>query len=265
MLVLISQMLFGYIHPRTAKALTDLALHLRNEELPEAAKRVWNQVLTVMDASGQSTPFRNLGMQEVLAGVRKFQRKVFRSEQDLFHRLAHSQHPEVLFITCSDSRIGTLHITQGHPGELFVLRNAGNIVPLPGNGMGGEEASIEYAVKALGVKDIIICGHSDCGAIKGLLHPEKLNKLPSVAAWLSHAAETAMLAARHKHEGLDEQAIIAAAIKDNVVVQLSHLSSLPCVKDVLSQGKINLHGWVYNIETGEVEHYNFHLKSWRKL
>lgn len=265
LLVVISQLLFGYTHPRTARALTSLALHLRSQEKQEKAGLVWNQVKAIMDARGQSSPFKNLGMQEVIAGVHKFQRKVFKSEQDLFERLAHGQHPEVLFITCSDSRIGTLHITQGHPGELFVLRNAGNIVPLHNADSGGEEASIEYAVRALAVKDIIICGHSDCGAIKGLLHPEKLSKLPSVAAWLNHAAETRMLAARHKHEGLDDSEILARAIKDNVVVQLQHLSSLPCVKDVLFQGKLNLHGWVYNIESGEVEYHDAHSKSWRKL
>ena len=124
-------------------------------------------------------------MQKLVAGIHHFQKAVFGSEPEFYARLAEGQTPETLFITCSDSRINPNLITQTRPGELFILRNAGNIVPPYGAANGGEGATIEYAVAALGVKDIIICGHSHCGAMKGLLEPDGLSELPAVRSWLS--------------------------------------------------------------------------------
>src|SRR5947208_16582436 len=129
-------------------------------------------------------------MQKLVEGIHHFQANIFRSQRELFERLAHGQQPDALFITCSDSRINPNLITHTEPGDLFILRNAGNIIPPYGAANGGEGATIEYAVAGLGVQDIIICGHSHCGAMKGLLAPEGLQDLPVFAAWLSHAEAT---------------------------------------------------------------------------
>src|SRR5437763_1705755 len=132
-------------------------------------------------------------MQKLLQGIHHFQANIFRSQRDLFERLAHGQKPDALFITCSDSRINPNLITQTEPGDLFILRNAGNIIPPHGAANGGEGATIEYAVTALGVEDIIVCGHSHCGAMQGMLTPEELVDLPATRAWLSHAEATRVI------------------------------------------------------------------------
>jgi carbonic anhydrase len=129
-------------------------------------------------------------MQKLIQGIHYFQANHFRPRQELFQRLANGQNPEVLFITCSDSRIDPSLITHTEPGELFILRNAGNIIPPYGVSSGGESATIEFAVAALGVQDIIMCGHSHCGAMKGLLAPETLKEMPALTAWLCHAEST---------------------------------------------------------------------------
>jgi carbonic anhydrase len=118
-------------------------------------------------------------MKALVDGVKKFQQTAFPAHQDLFSELASGQSPEWLFVTCADSRIDPCLITQTKPGELFLCRNAGNIVPPFGEAMGGVSATIEYAVMALGVRHIIVCGHSDCGAMKGVLHPDKVAHLKS--------------------------------------------------------------------------------------
>src|SRR3954467_2337295 len=129
-------------------------------------------------------------MQKLIHGIHRFREEDFRPLQGLFEELAKGQNPETLFITCSDSRIDPSLLTRAKPGDLFILRNAGNIIPPHGAANGGEAATIELAVAALGVKDIIICGHSHCGAMQGLLQPESVAALPSVSSWLSHAETT---------------------------------------------------------------------------
>src|ERR1700756_1423697 len=129
-------------------------------------------------------------MQKLIQGIHRFQQENFRPLQGLFEQLSKDQNPETLFITCSDSRIDPNLLTRSKPGDLFILRNAGNIVPPHGAASGGEAATIEFAVAAVGVKDIIVCGHSHCGAMKGLLQPEQVTSLPAVSSWLSHAEKT---------------------------------------------------------------------------
>jgi carbonic anhydrase len=147
-------------------------------------------------------------------------------------------------------------LTQTKPGELFVLRNAGNIVPPHGSINGGEAATIEYAVNALGVKNIVICGHSHCGAMKGLLHPEQLTDFPAVVAWLSYAAQTKQnVDAKYSDLGDGEQ-LLDAAIAENVLVQIENLRTLPSVAARLDRGDLNVYGWVYRFETGEVFAYD---------
>lgn len=169
--------------------------------------------------------------------------------------MAKGQNPETLFITCSDSRIDPNLLTRSKPGELFLLRNAGNIVPPHGAAGGGEAATIEFAVAGLGVKDIIVCGHSHCGAMGGLLDPEQVEDLPAVAGWLSHA-ETTRRIVTENYGHLPDAEPLTAAIEENVLVRLEHPRTLPAVASRLVRGGLHLHGWVYKIETGEVFAYD---------
>jgi carbonic anhydrase len=193
-------------------------------------------------------------MQKLIQGIHDFQSTDFQPMQGLFEHLAKGQNPETLFITCSDSRIDPNLLTRSKPGELFILRNAGNIVPPHGAANGGEAATIEFAVAALGVKDIIICGHSHCGAMKGLLQPEMVATLPAVASWLSHA-ETTKRIVGDNYQHLSGDKLVTATVEENVLVQLENLRTLPSVASRLVRGDLHLHGWVYKIETGEVFAY----------
>lgn len=194
-------------------------------------------------------------MQKLIEGVHHFQANLFSSHRELFERLANGQNPETLFITCSDSRINPNLITQTEPGELFILRNAGNIVPAYGAANGGEGATIEFAVASLGVRDIIVCGHSHCGAVKGLLNPEALKEMPVVANWLGHAEATRRIV-REKYSDRTGDALLTTAIEENVLVQLENLRTHPSVAAGLARNILKLHAWVYKIETGEVFAYD---------
>ena len=193
-------------------------------------------------------------MQKLIQGIHNFKEQDFRPLQSLFEKLATSQNPETLFITCSDSRIDPCLLTQSKPGDLFILRNAGNIIPPHGAANGGEGATIEFAVAGLGVKDIIVCGHSDCGAMKGLLEPELVTSLPSVASWLSHAESTRRIV-KDNYGHLESDRLLTATVEENVLVQLENLRTLPAVASRLVKGDLHLHGWVYKIGTGEVFAY----------
>jgi Carbonic anhydrase len=193
-------------------------------------------------------------MQKLITGLHHFQSQIFLSHKELFERLSKEQTPDALFITCSDSRINPNLITQTQPGDLFILRNAGNIIPPHGAANGGEGATIEFAVVGLGIKDIIVCGHSLCGAIQSLLEPEKLDNMPAVKDWLEHAAATRRIAfENYKHLSTEE--LWNVAIQENVLMQIENLRTHPSVAAKLSRGQLNLHAWIYKIQTGEVFSY----------
>lgn len=194
-------------------------------------------------------------MQKLVEGIHQFQNDIFSSKQLVYEGLVNGQNPLALFITCSDSRINPNLLTQTDPGELFILRNAGNIVPPYGAVKGGEAATIEYAVSVLGVKDIIICGHSHCGAMGGLLDQSQLEKLPAVKSWLSHAESTHRIIQENYSHITEHADRVTAMVEENVLVQLEHLRTHPSVAAALSRGAINLHGWVYKFETGQVFGY----------
>ncbi|MCC7528145.1 MAG: carbonic anhydrase [Candidatus Melainabacteria bacterium] len=193
-------------------------------------------------------------MKKLLHGLHQFQSEIHSINQEFFEHLSKGQKPDAIFITCSDSRVVPNLITTTDPGELFVIRNAGNIVP-PYGVWSGEEASIEYAVNALEVKDIVVCGHSQCGAIKGLLKPESLEELPAVAHWLRHAEDTRRILDENYHEQ-DFETVLNIAIQENVLVQIEHLRSLPCIAKRIMKREIELHAWTYQIETGKVYIYD---------
>ena len=195
-------------------------------------------------------------MQKLVDGIHKFQKDVFASQSRFFQRLADGQKPLALFITCSDSRIDPNMLTQTRPGELFIMRNAGNIVPPYGASSCGEAATIEYAVAVLGVRDIVVCGHSQCGAMNALLHPEQVAELPAVKNWLAHAEATARIIKENYTHLSDGQARVTATVEENVLVQLENLRTHPSVLAAMNRKELQVHGWVYKFETGQVFAYD---------
>jgi carbonic anhydrase len=202
-------------------------------------------------------------MREIISGVRQFQRDIFPEHRELFEQLTAGQSPGVMLITCSDSRVDPFLLTQSRPGELFVVRNAGNLVPPPERAVGAEAAAIEYAVVALRVQDIVICGHSGCGAMTALLDPAHFTNLPNMAQWLRHAQKVraSLLAAG----GLNGPDALQRAVEANVLVQLDHLRAHASVATAVKAGRLRLHGWVYHIATGEVTSYDDERREFRPL
>jgi carbonic anhydrase len=198
----------------------------------------------------QETP-RDDSLLGLLKGVEDFSHKIFREPENrkLFSELAEGQTPHTLFITCADSRVVPEMITQTQPGELFVCRNIGNIVPGYGEMLGGVSAVVEYAVMVLGVQHVVVCGHTDCGAMKGLLNPDSTKDLPTVEAWLRNAQAAKSAVFARKLEGAEA---MQEVIEENVRLQLTHLRSHPAVAAALANDAINLLGWVYDIGDGKI-------------
>ncbi len=194
-------------------------------------------------------------MPKFAAGVLNFQSNVYPNKQSLFEKLSGGQSPEALFITCADSRIETGMITQTDPGELFVCRNAGNIVPPHSNYTDGMDASIEYAMTVLKVPHVVVCGHSGCGAMAGAMNPEGLDGLPYVKDWLAFS-KAAVDVVKATCDGKSDAEKMDALIEQNVLLQLTHLRTHPSVAIALAEGRTELHGWVYNIGTGAVTAYD---------
>src|ERR1700680_108017 len=185
----------------------------------------------------------------ILQGLKQFQKKVFPKQRELFHHLAHQQRPVALFITCADSRIDPCLLTQTKPGELFICRVIGNLVPPYPDAIGGVSATIEYAVGVLRVPEVIVCGHTDCGVMRGALNPEALEAYPNVTAWLRYT--------KVEHREPEPSAeLLLALTEDNVIAQLKNLRSHPTVAARLEQDDLALHGWVYHIGPGTVTAYN---------
>ena len=187
-------------------------------------------------------------VEKFLGGVSRFQKHVYPKHQDLFEKLALGQRPEALFITCADSRIDPCMLTQTKPGELFICRVIGNIVPPYPDALGGVSATVEYAVGVLRVPEVIVCGHTDCGVMKGALNPEAFEAYPTVAAWLRYAH------VEHREPEPSPEFVLALAER-NVAAQLKNLRSHPTVAARLEEGDLVLHGWVYHIGPGTVTAY----------
>ncbi|MER7200486.1 carbonate dehydratase [Streptomyces sp. CB01635] len=190
-------------------------------------------------------------MHDLSDGLARFRRDVFPAKAGLFAHLATAHHPTTLFIGCSDARVVPELITQSEPGELFVVRTAGNLVPAYASNPDGVAASIEYAVAVLHVSDIVVCGHSACGAMTALAEGHDLSAAPVVSRWLRHAdAARARAAAVQAASGPGR---VAALVRANVSAQLQNLATHPSVARALADGTLTLHGWVFDIATGAVE------------
>jgi len=195
-------------------------------------------------------------MRKLIRGLREFKDNHFPSHLELFEKLEMGQKPKVLFITCSDSRIDPNLLTKADVGELFIMRNAGNIIPPYGTSVNGEGATLEYAIHSLDIQQIIVCGHTHCGAMNGLLKLDHLREeMPLVYEWLKLAEGTRRLV-KENYSYLTSKELLEITSAENVLTQIDHLKTYPIVRSRLYQGRLNIYGWVYNLETGEVLAYD---------
>lgn len=198
-------------------------------------------------------------MKDLHAGAFRFRTEVFPELEPMFEALAHGQRPVALFLTCADSRIDPSLITQSAPGTLFVVRNAGNVVPP--EAAGGVGATVEYALEALDVQHIVVCGHYGCGAMQALLEPDKTAALPLTRAWLAHTGEVAEHIVRNI-AALEHRDLHDVAVETNVRLQLKHLRQHP---SVVRRPRLRLHGWVYDMSSGSIRAWQRKKQVWAEL
>ncbi|NBW39596.1 carbonic anhydrase [bacterium] len=195
-------------------------------------------------------------MKKLVKGHHAFLENEHPKLKEEFVELAKGQAPEILLITCSDSRVSPELFLQHKPGEVFTIRNAGNIVPCCSNANLGDIGTIEFAVSVLGVKHIIVCGHSDCGAVKGMLNPEKLESLPHLHDWIVQSSSDF---------DIDEDGSLEAHIRQNVINQLNHLNQYDFISGRIESKELCLHGWIYDIESSSIMAHNAKDEGWIPL
>jgi carbonic anhydrase len=196
-------------------------------------------------------------MQETLdqlkTGIRRFRTEVYPGQATIFQQAVQKpQQPQALVITCADSRIDAETITSSGTGDIFITRNIGNLVPAYGEMLGGVSAVIEYAVSALKVKHIVVCGHSDCGAMKALLQPNSMESMPTVKAWMNNAAAALSVAKSLEKPDETHSERLKRLTEENVILQMQHLRTHPSVAGAIARNELTISGWVYDIGSGEV-------------
>ena len=190
-------------------------------------------------------------LERLKAGVRQFQAEVHADKAEEYQKAATTpQQPHTLVIACADSRVDVETITSSGPGDVFITRNIGNMVPAYGQMLGGVSAVIEYAVSALKVRHIVVCGHSDCGAMKALLNPGSTEKMPTVRSWLTNGHAALSVATSKVSE--DDRQRLHTLTEENVLLQMVHLQTHPSVAGALAREELTISGWLYDIGSGEV-------------
>lgn len=195
-------------------------------------------------------------MKKLIKGLHKFQKEVFPIQKNFFQNLAKGQNPEILFITCSDSRINPHLVTSADPGELFILRNAGNIIPPYNSNATGEAATIEFAVGQLKVKDIIICGHSYCGAIETTFNLDKISNQPILKTWLENNILPTLKLVNQNYQNLDQDSLHDILLQEHVLKQIENLKTYPIINQAIAENKLVLNAWIYKFEEGDIYSYN---------
>ena len=191
-------------------------------------------------------------LEKLKHGTRQFRANVYSEHADAYRRAASQpQRPHTLFVTCADSRVDVETITNSRPGDVFTTRNIGNIVPAYGEMLGGVSAVIEYAVSELKVQHVVVCGHSDCGAMKALLKPGSTDSMPTVKLWLNNS-RAALIVAETLHKQMEVDDMLTVLTEQNVLMQLAHLKTHPSVAGAMARGQLTVSGWVYEIGSGEV-------------
>ncbi len=198
-------------------------------------------------------------MRKLINGIVEFRRKTQQGYREAFGRLATGQSPDTLFIACSDSRVVPNTFASTNPGDLFVLRNVGNLIPPCGmmgisSSDGSEAAAVEYALLTLKVSNIIVCGHSECAAMRALVNNRRIVDTPNLRSWLRHGDE----AVDQMHAG----AVLDATLSEhnqlsqlNVLLQIEHVKSYPAVKKRIEEGALKVHGWWFDIAKADVYFY----------
>jgi len=205
-------------------------------------------------------------MQRLIEGYARFRAKVYPQQAKLFEKLAKGQQPQALFICCSDSRLMPELVMQCDPGDLFPCRNAGNLIPPATETGSGVAATVEYAIRVLKVADVIVCGHSDCGAMKGILQSEDLEALPVVRSWLEHAGLSKWLTRTLKKEtSMSFEERLRAITEINVIAQMQNLKTHPAVDEALKKGTVNVHAWMYEIGSGDIRRFDPELGTFCPL
>jgi carbonic anhydrase len=187
----------------------------------------------------------------IAQGVAKFQTEVYPTQRAMFEGLRRRQDPLALFVTCADARVVPNLFTQTEPGEIFIERNPGNMVPPYVEFVGGVTAGVEYAMLVLKVPVIVICGHTDCGVMSALLHPDKVEGMPGVKKWMSHGFEACKRVMREFSDASDEERM-RRMTQYNVLRQVENLRTHPSVSTRLLKGEIEIRGWVYDIGDGSI-------------
>lgn len=200
-------------------------------------------------ASGTPGPDAPATSSELAAGVRRFREGTLAHNRELFERLAGGQSPTICWIGCSDSRLPAETILDVEPGQAFIIRTAGNIVPQWHDGINDPvAASIEFAVSLLHTPHIVVCGHSDCGAVKALATNSDLSETPALDTWLEQVRPLAALTSQLA----DPQEHMTRLTQTNVAAQIGNLRGYPSVQAALDGGSVTLHGWVFDIGPGEI-------------
>jgi carbonic anhydrase len=195
----------------------------------------------------------DLVLEQLKDGIRQFRTKIYPGQSERYERaMREAQRPRALVITCADSRIQPEVLTQSEPGEIFVTRNVGNLVPAYGDMVGGVSAVLEFAVSALEVRHVVVCGHSDCGAMKALLKPESVEAMPTVKAWLTNAHAALSVAEAVKHPDAEDADFLRMLSEKNVLLQMQHVKTHPSVAGAMARGNLTISGWYYDIARGEV-------------
>ena len=203
--------------------------------------------------SAEGTQAMDPVLEKLKDGVRKFQTEVYPGQAEDYQRIMREpQRPAALLISCADSRIHPDVLTQTNPGEVFVTRNIGNMVPAYGDMMGGVSAVLEFAVSALKVQHVVVCGHSDCGAMKALLDPDSVEAMPTVKSWLRNAHAALSVAEAVKAEGLSQENLLQLVCEKNILLQMQHVRTHPSVAGAMARGELTLSGWYYDIARGQV-------------
>ncbi len=203
-------------------------------------------------------------MKKLIKGLHKFQTEVFPIQKDFFQDLAKGQDPEILFISCSDSRINPHLVTSSDPGELFILRNAGNIIPVYGVG-GGEAATIEFAVCELKVKHIIVCGHSYCGAIEAVFHSDQLTSQPILKSWIDNNIAPTLALVNKNYQNLDKNSLESILLQEHVLQQIENLKTHPTVMNAITNHGLTLHAWIYKFESGDIFSFNLQEGQFERI
>lgn len=206
-------------------------------------------------------------MKKLIRGLHKFQTEVFPSKKEFFEGLTKGQKPEVLFISCSDSRVNPNLVTSSKPGDLFILRNAGNIIPpyKKRGGNGSEAATIEFALYGLDLEHIIVCGHSHCGLLDAAMHQRNILKMPNLLAWIKKNIDPTLKLVKKNYKGVEDASLLQILIQENILHQIENLKAHPSVAQRLAQGKLTLHAWMYEFETGTIFSYDIETEQFKVL